>query len=130
MADRIVVRFHRLDDATLRATFTNPDGTAYDLTGATCKLVVKALATDTDAAALFTKTITATPNADGTIVAPATGGLADFYILPSNTAALGLYTDAPPVSYVLGVKIKTAAGKYYTPIDASLRLDQQLVESF
>jgi len=128
MADRVVVRFHRIDDATMRATFTNPDGTAYDLTGATCKLVVKALATDADVDALFTK-ITSAP-AEGTIVAPATGGIADFYILPANTAALGLYTDQPPKAYVLGVKIKTAAGKYYTPIDATLRLDQQLVENF
>ncbi len=124
------VRHHRNEDATIRVTITNPDGTPYDLTGASLKLTVKALATDTDAQAKFTKTISATPTASGTIVAPATAGIADFYILPADTAPLGLYTNQPPVSYYLGVKVKTSAPKHYTVVDGTYRLDQPLVENF
>lgn len=129
MQQPVIVSFHRIDNRTLRATFTNPDGTAYDLTGATLRMVCKALATDTDAAAKFQKNISASPNADGTIVAPATLGIADFYILPADTTTLGLVTDEPSVSYILAVKIKKS-GAWYTPIDGKLWLKQQVVENF
>jgi hypothetical protein len=123
----VVVSFHRGDDKTLRGTFTNPDGSSYDLTGAKIRLVCKAKATDADADAKWLKDVTETPSAAGAIILPATLGKADFYLLRADTTALGLYTDQPPVSYVLGGAVKTSAGKQITTTDGTLRLKQQVV---
>jgi LysM repeat protein len=121
-------RHHRNEDATIRVAITNPDGSAYDLTGAQARLCVKEFATDTDANAKIRKTTTSASEA--VIVAPATAGIVDFFILPADSAALGLETAVPAVTYFLGVKIKSAATKYYTVVDGKYALFQPLVENF
>lgn len=127
MADKPNVTVQRKDDVTITLTVQNPDGTAYDLTGATLQLLVKAAATDADVDAKITKTITATPTADGSILAPETNGVAEFLILNANTAALGVVEDN--IEYFLGVKLKTSAGKYHTVVDGRIDFLREVVSS-
>src|SRR5262245_24312080 len=124
------VRHYRNEDVTVRLTVQNPDRTAYDLTGATCKLVVKTNPEDSDANALFTKTITSTGTASGVIVAPTTGGIADFFILPADTAALPVVDARTPRSAVFAIQVKTGAGKRYTVATGDWEVLRELMGAF
>lgn len=129
-ATKVIIRYHRLDDVTIRVVLTNPDATAYDLTGADLRMLIKANKTDADGIALVTKNISETPSGtDGAIVLPATLGLADFFVLDTEMTTVGLETDKPPVQSFVGVKLKTAGGLYHTLVDGFVRLRQELMAS-
>lgn len=124
-----VVRIYRVDDSILRFTLTNAsDGSAYDLTGATIKLV---WAPSKGGTPTFTKTINETPSStNGQIVLPATLGLADVYILDTDVPnTLGLETDDPPVEFHVGAKLKTSGGLYHTILDSPARLVEEVMAS-
>jgi len=128
-ASTVTVRIYRVDDTTLRFTLTNSsDGTAYDLTGATIKLV---WAPTKGGTPTFTKTITETLDAlQGQILAPATNGIADIFINDVDVpVTLGTDTDTPPVKFHVGAKVKTTGGKFHTILDAPARLALEVMLS-
>ena len=129
-ASVIPVRIYRLDHTTLRFTLTNEsDGTPYDLTGASIKLIWAPTKGGTPD---FTKTITSILDADvGVILTPETDGIADFFINDTDVVVtLGLETDDPPVAHHIGAKVKTSAGKFHTILDAEGRLAQEVMGTF
>ena len=72
----------RGDDVTLDFTVTT-GGVAVDLTGATLQFLVKTLPTDTDANAIFTKTV-----GSGITVTDATAGIGEIAFTQANTISL------------------------------------------
>lgn len=129
-ASTVTIRIYRVDDTTLRFTLTNSsDGSAFDLTGATIKLI---WAPEKGGTPTFTKTITETPDAlQGQILAPATGGIADVFINDVDVPdTLGLETDIPAIEFHIGAKVKTAGGKFHTILDAPARLVEEVMAAF
>jgi len=135
MADEANVQAIRGDDVTLEVTVTNPNGTAFDLTGHTIKFVLKAGRSDADSTALVTKTITETLTGDGQILAPATAGIAHIFI--DDTDSLG--RTPPPTNlgleeeatyYHFGIKKKTSPGKLGTLIIGTWRWTREIIGSF
>ena len=129
------ISFVRGDDGVLRATVKNNDGTAYDLTGATIRYVLKTLATDADGVALILKDITTTLTVDGQILAPATAGILDFFIEDDDTLGrtpppTDLSLEEDDVLYWHGVKEKSAAGLYHTLAKGQTGLEREIVDNF
>lgn len=75
---RYDVRFHQAEIVTLRATLTDEDGTAIDLTGKTCSLVLVINPFDTSAAHTVA----------GSLVALGVTGIVDFPITATHTASV------------------------------------------
>lgn len=135
MATNGTVRFYRGDDVTLRCVVTNADGTEYSLVGCKIRLVMKTLRADVDSVAVVSKDITEALTSAGQIF-NAAGGLADFFIATTDTKNR---SGTPPPAgdlalegseqnqYVLGIRIKTATGKYVTLFDGFTRLLREVV---
>lgn len=88
----------RGDSGQLDLTVKAADGTAYDLTGATLFLTVKAALADADSAATVRKEVTVHDDA--------TAGQSHFDLVPADSPTAGkLYYD---------VQLKTATGEIYT----------------
>lgn len=129
-AARVDIQFFRKDSATIRAIVKDGAGARLDLTGAAMRLVVKLNRADLDAAAVIpAKDITETLTANGQILDqsdPTTKGMADFFILHTETPSLSLFEDG--VKYWWGIKLKPASGtEYYTIGIGRLLLEQEIV---
>ncbi len=110
MANEITV--FQGNDRTLRITVTETNAAAFNLTGAVIYFEVKVLDTDTAKVIELSSAVAA----EILVVAPATGGIFDIFLIPADTSSLlGEYVY--DITIVVGGKTYTLVkSKFYVTL--------------
>jgi hypothetical protein len=109
----------RGDGETYDLAITEND-VALDLTGAEMWMTAKRHLRDTDAEAVFQKTV-----GDGITITDDTGGLATVELVPGDTSGLAART----VRLVYDVQVKLQSGRIVTPLKGRLTVEPDVTVS-
>jgi len=105
------LEIYRRDDETYTLTFTNSNGTAYDLTDCTVFMTVKRSQEDSDDEAVISKTVTSHTDP--------TSGITTIALTPTDT-------DIEEGRYYFDIQLKTSAGEIKTVTKGLFKVTQDI----